>query len=956
MERIYTEPSALRNISKAIIAKQNNTSAFEKKLNLKVKAFPGLRLLAKTKASSITKKGNSIFAKHKLLIPAKATTLVVIFLLTLGSSTRLFGQNIWTGNTNANWGTSSNWSLNRVPENTDNVLIYNNPAGNNDDPIVDVVAVCASLTILGGNKPCKLSISGTNSLNISGTITIESGTSNNAHKIIDVATGSMSCSSITMTNTGDNNRYSRVTISTGTVTVSGNISMFASSPSFPLRNQIYFTGAGTLNVGGSISGGDIVSSIGSTVNYNGSVNAQTVAINTDYIYYNLHLNNTSGATLQAAITTTNVIGNIKVQSGSFDNSGFQIAGSSGQTFSVENNAIFYVSGTTSFPSGFGTYSLGTASTVEYNGTGAQTIATQNYGNLIISGSRTSNSVTLANVGNIGIAEIFSPTATFSTGSYVIANNTISFNGIGDQTIPSFTYNNLTIPGSPTNGIKTIAYNGQVTVDGLLTNSLTTANFVIKSSSSGTGSLLTKGTITGTATVERYISNDFKWHFLSSPVVAQDIWPNFATTPTSGSFGTPPLSFNFYYYNPNALTATQLYWVSLFDVDGLYNSGGVDISGNAAGFGSLTPTPVITPGRGYLVTYGSEWPDLHTFSGTLNAGSISTPLKAGVNPQSYNLVGNPYPSSIDWSNAATGWDRTDLLLNGSGYDYWIWNDNPSVGNYAAFNSADAEGSGADGADRYIAPQQAFFVQAAGDGTLGMTNTIRAHSGQAWLKSTNSITADFLKLKLTSTATTYSDEMVVSFDPSFSGGGTEKFWSFYSEAPALYSFKDGRNLCIDRYSSIEEDLEINVNAKIGVSGPYTITASNINDFILSSKVLLLDKKTNITTNLKQTSSYNFVGDISDVQNRFLLLIGSPLGINDPIKSSFNIYNLENVIYVQNDKTNEPYFVTVSNILGQTLVRTDFTGNSLNRIEMQNVPGVYVVHVVSNGKTYSQKVVIR
>jgi hypothetical protein len=239
---------------------------------------------------------------------------------------------------------------------------------------------------------------------------------------------------------------------------------------------------------------------------------------------------------------------------------------------------------------------------------------------------------------------------------------------------------------------------------------------------------------------------------------------------------------------------------------------------------------------------------------------------------------------------------------------------------------------------------------------MTNAIRAHSGQTWLKSTNSNTADFLKLKLSTTATTYSDEMVVSFDPSFTGGGTDKFWSFYSEAPALYSFKDGRNLCIDRYSSIDEDLEINVNAKIGVSGTYTITASNISDFTLSSKVLLLDKKTNITTDLKQTSSYAFNGDISDAQNRFLLLIGSPLGIIDPIKNSFNIYNLENVIYVQNDKINESYFVTVSNMLGQTLVRTDFTGNSLNRIEMQSVPGVYVVNVVSNGKTYSQKVVIR
>ncbi len=92
----------------------------------------------------------------------------------------------------------------------------------------------------------------------------------------------------------------------------------------------------------------------------------------------------------------------------------------------------------------------TNSTIDYNGTGAQTVAGFNYQNLTISGARSAN-ITLASSPSIGIAGVFNPSATFSSGNYVSTGSTIDFNGSSDQTVPTFVYHNINFSNG---GIKT----------------------------------------------------------------------------------------------------------------------------------------------------------------------------------------------------------------------------------------------------------------------------------------------------------------------------------------------------------------------------------------------------------------------------------------------------------------------------------------------------------------------
>ncbi|MFC5269461.1 beta strand repeat-containing protein [Adhaeribacter terreus] len=108
----------------------------------------------------------------------------------------------------------------------------------------------------------------------------------------------------------------------------------------------------------------------------------------------------------------------------------------------------------------GLNTFGAGSTIEYNGSGAQTItARSDYQNLIISGNRGGANITLP-AGIVGVAATFNPSATNVT--WATTGNTLDFTGT-TQTIPVFPYNDLTISGS---GTKTL--DGNITIPGNLT--------------------------------------------------------------------------------------------------------------------------------------------------------------------------------------------------------------------------------------------------------------------------------------------------------------------------------------------------------------------------------------------------------------------------------------------------------------------------------------------------------
>ena len=207
--------------------------------------------------------------------------------------------------------------------------------------------------------------------------------------------------------------------------------------------------------------------------------ANTLTINTTRAITDFTLNGTGAIILTSGGTLT-VNGNLTTggsATATFDPaSTFNVTSATSQAIPAYNYGnlnltggarVLASSGTIgiagAFTPGAGAYTI-TGSTVNYNGTGTQTVSAATYNNLTISGARAAGVITLP-AGTISVAGAFSVTAT----GYTVTNtgNTLDFASASAQTVPAFFYNNLTNTG---NGARTISATGTIDIAGSFTPS------------------------------------------------------------------------------------------------------------------------------------------------------------------------------------------------------------------------------------------------------------------------------------------------------------------------------------------------------------------------------------------------------------------------------------------------------------------------------------------------------
>jgi PKD repeat protein len=461
---------------------------------------------------------------------------------------------------------------------------------------------------------------------------------------------------------------------------------------------------------------------------------------------------------------------------------------------------------------------------------------------------------------------------------------------------------------------TINAGGQLTVNQPFN---VAGDMLLESGASGTASLVQFGAgdiiISGSITTERFLSQG-AWHYVANPI-------------DDANTGVYTGLYMMFWDEPG------WFWNWVLSADSTL---AVDMQGYA----------IWSEGSDATVTYTGA---LNTGSKTI--GLTNTPGTPDPDDFSgFNLIGNPYPSPVNWNNNdGNGWTRTNL-----DNAIWIWNQ--SAGNYGTYVK-DAS-AGTNGVDSIIPQNQGFFVHCndLAGGSLTVDDAAREHSTKDILKESNSISQYLI---IGAEGNNYTDEIIVNVNPLSSFDFDNPFDATkrrgLDEAPQAYTIaSDQSELSINSIPEVTNETVIALGFEVGVDGIYKLALKEVEGFE-NTQVYLEDLKENQLINISEELTYSFTSETSDEPERFLLHFGIMTGNDELIESdAINIYSFNKSVFV-NYQLQSTADIMVYDITGRLIVSKTIN-KGLNEIEINTGKGYYFVKVISPTDIQTQKVLLK
>ncbi len=307
-----------------------------------------------------------------------------------------------------------------------------------------------------------------------------------------------------------------------------------------------------------------------------------------------------------------------------------------------------------------------------------------------------------------------------------------------------------------------------------------------------------------------------------------------------------------------------------------------------------------------------------------------------NDDGWNLVGNPYPSTIDWD--AIGWTKAGLADA-----VYLWDPDADV--YTSY----VGGSGSNGGTQFIPSSQAFWVKATAAPTLAVSESVKTSTDQAYLKQSSIYSGD---LKLNISGAGYKDETVIKF----ANTATDAFdvdWDAYKltggkSAPYIATVVgDSVDLSINSLSELAGDTIIPIRINVPSFGLYSLYVEEANDLPQEYCILLEDTLLNTMTDMRTDTAIVGVSPLIDPSPRFRLHISAPL-ITNEIQISCNGAN--DGLLIANTSGMANYIWLDSN--GDTL--RNVTGVNGPDTLSSLAPGNYSVIVSSQSMTVCSEII--
>ena len=418
-------------------------------------------------------------------------------------------------------------------------------------------------------------------------------------------------------------------------------------------------------------------------------------------------------------------------------------------------------------------------------------------------------------------------------------------------------------------------------------------------------------------VQQYIEKNNHWHFISSPVEDQAIQTEFVPSPIDNSF-------DFYQWHEDRTDHTA--WENIRD-----DTGGVNPHFET----------IFTEGKGYLIAYdvSNSGSLVRHFRGTLNHGNKNLPVTSSLN--AWNLIGNPFPCTLDWSSA--GVDKSHV--GGSAMYVWDQKLNGNIGGYRTHNGTIGTPAGTTSC---IPAMNGFFVSAISGGNVAVdidTDNPLISCSQSFYKSTIK-PENYLRLMASNGQ--HSSELLVvmnenatnDFDVQFDA---QKLFVFQESVPEIYSLdSDTLKLVINQFK--EPPFSVPVYVNVQNPGNISFIASEIAGFEEPVQIRLLDKLLENEIDLKTTTNYEFYADSGDNANRFSLVFSSPvrIDVHERVQKTASIYYFDRKLHIS-----DPWYrrgsLKIISIDGKTCATIELYGNKNTSIDVSEYRGIFIAELI-------------
>ncbi|MET4141741.1 hypothetical protein [Pedobacter sp. UYP1] len=533
----------------------------------------------------------------------------------------------------------------------------------------------------------------------------------------------------------------------------------------------------------------------------------------------------------------------------------------------------------------------------------------------------------------------------NSGTFTVSSGTILMNGTAAQTIPAsafaanliknLTINNnagVTLAGTLNLTDILLATGGTLNAGGYLTL-LSTATQTALIDGSGAGNIL------GNVTMQRYLTAGYGYKYFSSPFQGATV-SNFASTVDLNA--TFP---NFYNYIENKPTT---------------------------GFTTYTTTTnLLYPMQGYAADFGSSMAQKTvSITGVVSNGVVSSTLynHNQTYTQGFNLVGNPYPSPINW-DASSGWTRTNI----DNAIYYF--DSSTTSQYTGAYSTYINGVSSDGiAVNTIASMQGFFIHVSDGaypvtGTLAINNNARVNNlSPIFHKSTFFSAPDkpvLLRLSANfSDNTSSSDPIVVYFNNRATQVFDKEFdaiklMNINELLPSLYSLTaDSKKLVINALPEVNTLTIISLGIQTDKDGTVTFNLRDLEQWPSNLHLYLVDSEKGISQDLQQNPIYTASLKKGPNENRFSLRCVplNPTGQTDNKDDIYKIYGSGGILFVKIKLVNEQKgTLTISNIIGQVISSRAIGGNGDYELDGMAANVLYIVSFRTATGIHSQKILM-